>query len=149
MFLPSRNPTTSYFGLRNKRTKITKDIEDVAVKDRPILVLHHTGVVSSVRRHHALHYQTPMLMSQLETNVRMGLLKDAKLNNQCIFRIKRQTAYLDTSNAMLSPKLTPVFEPPDARHGAAHCRAAKLHCVSCWDSVELLLHTLDVCPVGT
>lgn len=79
----------------------------------------------------------------------MGLLKDTKKNNQFIFRIRRQAAYLDTSNAMLSPKLAPVFEPPDARHGAAHGRTAKLHCVSCWNSVELLLHTLEVCPVGT
>lgn len=62
MFLLRIN-TTSCFGLKNKSTKITKDIEDVAVKDGPVLVLHHTGVVSSVWRYHALHYQTPMLMS--------------------------------------------------------------------------------------
>lgn len=62
------NSTISCLGCRDKKTKITKDIEDVAVIDGPILVLHHTGVVSSVGRYHALHDQTPVLMSQLEKN---------------------------------------------------------------------------------
>lgn len=79
----------------------------------------------------------------------MGLLKEAKKNHQFTFRKRRQAAYLDTSNAMLSPKLAPVFEPPDARHGASHGRTAELDGVSCWNSVELLLHPLDVRPVGT
>lgn len=44
---------------------LTQDIEDVAVRDGAIFVLHHAGVVSSVRRNNALHHQAPVLVSQL------------------------------------------------------------------------------------
>lgn len=77
----------------------------------------------------------------------MGSLKDDN-NNRFVFQ-RGQAAHLDPADAMLSPELTAVFQPPDAGHGAAHGRAAELHRVPSWNSVELLLHTLDVCPVGT
>lgn len=48
VFLARINTTTSHFGWRDKSRTFTEDVEDVAVKDGAVLVLHHTGVVSSV-----------------------------------------------------------------------------------------------------
>lgn len=58
-------------------------------------------------------------------------------------------SHLNAPNAMLSSEFTSIFEPADARHGAAHGRATKLHCVACRNSIQLLLHTLRVSPIGT
>lgn len=55
--------------------------------------------------------------------------------------------HLDASNAMLSSKFSSIFEPADARHGATHSWTTKLHCVSCRNSIEFLLHTLGMCPI--
>ena len=57
--------------------------------------------------------------------------------------------HLDAPNAVLASKLSSVFEPADARQGASHSRATKLHRVSRRNSVQLLLHALGVGPIGT
>lgn len=58
-------------------------------------------------------------------------------------------SHLNAAYAMLSSKFPSIFEPADAGHGAAHGRATKLYCVACRNSVQLLVHTLGVGPVGT
>lgn len=42
------NTTTSNLGSVDENGKFTEDIEDVAVNNGSVFVLHHTGVVSSV-----------------------------------------------------------------------------------------------------
>lgn len=60
-----------------------------------------------------------------------------------------ESLYLDAPDAMFSSKFSPILEPADGGHGAAHGRAAKLHRVACRDGIELLLHTLSMGPIGT
>lgn len=58
-------------------------------------------------------------------------------------------SHLYAPYTMFSSKFTSIFEPADAWHGSAHGRATKLNCVACRNSIQLLLHTLGVCPIGT
>lgn len=44
---------------------LTNHVEVVGVVDGPILVLHYARVVPFVRRHHALHDEAPVLVTDL------------------------------------------------------------------------------------
>lgn len=42
---------------------LTQNIKNIAVTDGAILVLYHTGIVSSVWGHNTFHHQAPVLVS--------------------------------------------------------------------------------------
>lgn len=63
-------------GNEGVETALTEHVQLVGVGDGAVLVLHHAGVVATVRRHGALHHQAPLLVSQLGggDRVRLGIV---------------------------------------------------------------------------
>lgn len=47
------------------RAALTNHVQVVGVVDGPVLVLHYARVVALVRRHHALHDEAPVLVTDL------------------------------------------------------------------------------------
>ena len=45
---------------------LTYDVQQVGVFQAPVFVLHHTGVVSFIRRNHRLHDESPHVVSDLK-----------------------------------------------------------------------------------
>lgn len=53
-------------GWHSGRSKLTNNVEVVRMIDGPVIVLHHAGIISFVRRDHAFHNKAPMLVSYLQ-----------------------------------------------------------------------------------
>lgn len=52
-------------GWHSGRSTLTNNVEVVRVIDGPVIVLHHAGIISFVRRDHTFHNKAPMLVSYL------------------------------------------------------------------------------------
>lgn len=64
--VPQSNPESSCLTKTLKSALcLTQNIQDIVMGDGTVFVFHHTGVVSSVRGHDALHHQAPVLVPQL------------------------------------------------------------------------------------
>ena len=76
------SPISSFNGLTgvtlcSENVVLTHYVQGVGVVDASVLVLHQTGVVSLVRRHHALHDQGPVLATHLGRRGKGFLLGEA------------------------------------------------------------------------
>lgn len=124
------------------------------MSDGAKFVLHHTSVVPTVRGHHTLHDQAPMLMSQLWTKfmqIRSSLFQIIPCTNssiQCLLKcFNFMTSYLDSSNSVLSSEFSAILQPADWGRWTSCSRTPKFNCVSSWDSIKLFLHPLNVGPI--